>query len=482
MKRIVPVMVLAGVAVLAFAGMWQSSLSDEADKRMLSNPIRERPQLGTLLHVWYGFDPETGESVGGVQSSHWDATVVVQPQQGFYSSDDPEVIAWQIDQMLEAGITWVLISWSGTGQPNLPTGFSPNTRIYEASHRAAKAVLDHILTLNGRMKATILVEPWTDVEVLFGEPLAISEQDKAGIWEAIHKELYTPYRSVWFEWEGKPLIASWMPMDIGPDDRFTYRRMSVYEDIPAPPTFPMDWNMLDTTDPAEFKKLVSADGFRKVSPRLNWFHLYMSGFRDEPLSIDPYFESGWYDSQWKWVLDNRNEIDLLVAWTWNEYHEQNFIEPTVTDLPVGVAEVYRDKTRFYMERLTSGKNYQRHQGPVVSVNDLRQMVGSIGYSELGLTSETELETFLSKIIGRAESHVARYLGGEISMPVPPAVEEIILRLASNIYNFSLKTRRGPLMQVGDFNVQLNDDAVFTDAIRQDLVKFKRVRGARVVYP
>ena len=145
---------------------------------------------------------------------------------------------------------------------------------------------------------------------------------------------------------------------------------------------------------------------------MNWFHLYMSGFRDEPLSIDPYFESGWYDSQWKWVFDNRNDIDLLLAWTWNEYHEQNFIEPTVTDLPVGVAEVCRDKTRFYLERLSSGKTYQRHQGPAASVNDLRQMVGSIGYSEPGLTSEMELETFLSKIIFRAESHVAGYSGGE----------------------------------------------------------------------
>ena len=77
-------------------------------------------QLGTLLHVWYGFDSETGEPVGGRGSSHWDPTVVVEPEPGFYSSDDKALIKWQINQMRATGVTWVLVSWFGPGKAGPP--------------------------------------------------------------------------------------------------------------------------------------------------------------------------------------------------------------------------------------------------------------------------------------------------------------------------------------------------------------------------
>ena len=435
------------------------------------------------MQVWYGFDLATGKSVGGVGSSHWDSTVVVQPRHGLYSSDDPDVIAWQIDQMLDAGITCVMISWFGTGLPNLPFGFSPDNKFGEANHRATKAVLDHLLTLNGRMKASILVEPWPDVSRLHGEPFLISDSDKAEIWGIINYELYRPYKSVFLQWDGKPLVTAWMPMDIGPDNRFTYRRLSVYEDIPSPADFPMDWNLLDTTDANKYGQLISADGFRKVSPRFNSLYLYMSGRRDKIVQIDPYLREGWYDSQWEWVFDNRDDIKLLMVWTWNEYHEQNFIEPTASGSPLGVQELLRDRTRFYWNLFRSGQTFRRHDGPVANVKDLRHMVGTIDARELGLADDVERDAFLSSLLTRAGSYISAYLGSNYSRVRDwPAVEEAVLRLASNIYSYALKTRRGPLMQAGDFNVELNDDAVFTDAIKNDLDLLKVKRGIRVLYP
>ena len=52
-------------------------------------------------------------------------------------------------------------------------------------------------------------------------------------------------------------------MDIGPDNRFTYRRMAVAT-LPVPADYPMDWNVLDTQDSEVFKAIISSDGFKKV--------------------------------------------------------------------------------------------------------------------------------------------------------------------------------------------------------------------------
>ena len=314
-------------------------------------------QLGTLMHVWYGFD-EAGESVGGRGSSHWDSTVLVQPMKGLYASDDPEVIEWQIDQVLEAGITWVLISWSGPAVESLPASYSPNG-VHIGTHRATQAVLNYLNGLPGQpMKAAILVENWPDEQALFGDPLPLTDSEKSAIWDSIH-DLYQNYEEIWFDWEGKPLVAAWMPMHMGPDDRFTYRLMNVYQDVPLPDDYLMDWNMLDTQDREVFGDLVSEDGFRKVAPRLNWWPLYRIGYRDEPIQIDADLSERWYDLQWEWVFDDRDRIKLLLVWTWNEYHEQNFIEPTITQPSIGVGEVYRDRTRYYVDRLRSGQRFKR---------------------------------------------------------------------------------------------------------------------------
>ena len=347
---------LLAVAAIAATGAWLSVGSKDGVSEV---------QLGTLIHVWYGFDPNTGESVGGVGSSHWDSTVVVQPMKGLYTSDDPEVIRWQLNQMQEAGITWVLISWSGPATRGLPASYQPNG-VHVGTHRAAKAVLQEIKNFPGQpIRAAILVEPWPDEAVLFGTPFLMTDGEKADIWTAIHDDLFVPYRDIWFELDGKPLVAAWMPMHIGQDARFTYRLMNVYEDVPAPSEYPMDWNMLDTKSEAVFEaSLSNGDGFRKVSPRLNWLHLYMNGFRSVPLQIDPYFKDGWYDLQWQWVFRYRDRLKLLLVWTWNEYHEQNFIEPTLTEPEVGVGDLYRGRTRFYFDRLQSGEKFKRHiEGP-----------------------------------------------------------------------------------------------------------------------
>ena len=173
---------LIACAFLIVAGC-DSSPSD-------ATPPGANMQLGTLMHLWYGIDPQTGECRGGLGSSHWDETVLVEPEQGFYCSLDQAVIERQIQQMRSVGINWILLSWwgEGSGQP-----------IFRANHEATLKVLQHLQALNelgGTMKATILVEPWLATGSDFTPLVEIPESEKEAIWTLINNQLYRPHRDI----------------------------------------------------------------------------------------------------------------------------------------------------------------------------------------------------------------------------------------------------------------------------------------------
>ena len=82
--------------------------------------------LAALMYLWFGFDLDTGISLGGLKSSHWNTDLGIgsrvgitdEPAYGFYSSDDPGVIAQQLASMGEAGINTIIVSWHGWGDIN----------------------------------------------------------------------------------------------------------------------------------------------------------------------------------------------------------------------------------------------------------------------------------------------------------------------------------------------------------------------------
>lgn len=57
--------------------------------------------------------------------------------------------------------------------------------------------------------------------------------------------------------------------------------------------------------------------------------------------------------------------------------------------------------------------------------------------------------------------------------LPGGVEDVILRLTENAYLVAMQNRTGPVVQVGDFEVQMRDERVFTPALRGDLAPWRR---------
>jgi len=71
-------------------------------------------KVGAYYYVWYG-NNNNGSALGGLGSSHWNDSqgniVVDTPLDGFYSSANPDEIHKQLQEMVNIGIDFLVISW-----------------------------------------------------------------------------------------------------------------------------------------------------------------------------------------------------------------------------------------------------------------------------------------------------------------------------------------------------------------------------------
>ena len=207
--------------------------------------------LAALMYLWYGFDLETGESVGGLKSSHWNTPgvhsahrrgVTDEPEYGFYASDDPEVIAQQLADMEAAGISVLLVSYWGDGDSNLD-GRKENIES-EAIVRATKVLFDYISDNSAPFKIAFLVEPYMP------RPQEVTLAQKQSILDFLWDDFYKEYSDLMFQWEGKPLLATWDPLELKTpnDPRFTVKTWGSYFGGPDWKTKSnQDWNWYPRT-------------------------------------------------------------------------------------------------------------------------------------------------------------------------------------------------------------------------------------------
>jgi hypothetical protein len=57
--------------------------------------------------------------------------------------------------------------------------------------------------------------------------------------------------------------------------------------------------------------------------------------------------------------------------------------------------------------------------------------------------------------------------------LPPAVEDVILRASEKAYHITIQNRSGPLVQSGEFEVQIREGRVFTKELRDELQPWRR---------
>ena len=65
------------------------------------------------------------------------------------------------------------------------------------------------------------------------------------------------------------------------------------------------------------------DGCVALAPRFDDEHFRPGGVPP----YDPNPTRGWYERQWRWVLEHRSKIKIIAIYSWNEFHERSAIEP-----------------------------------------------------------------------------------------------------------------------------------------------------------
>ena len=488
MSRMVGAVALVGVAALAVAGAWL--VVDRGGEAVVER--REVPLL-MLWNLPYGFDQD-GECAGGPDSIGW-----VRPQErsfppdyGFYCTADPGYIAHAIGQMEDAGVGVVLLTWFGWGDINFDGEIhrADNSVIapdFVGANTAVKRILEHLRDSNSKVKAALMVEPFflnADPKILPAD-LTISQRQQ--ILDYAKTNFYEPFNGQMFRWgdEEKPLIANWknnegrwLLSETG-DTYFTFREYGVVAEG-------ADWEFtahrgLEGMEPG-------TDGAMWIAPRFDEFYLWNQGALPPGrnygtlVRLDPYLREGLYDQGWRKVYENSGEVSMVMLYGWNPWAEAAAIEPSLPD-----GDLLLRKTAWYYHRFTEGLEFQPFCLDTTRLwsqpADLKQFIGNLDARELGLDEGVSVSEFLAARLDEAQNLIERRLGRAYSpSEVPPGVRNIHLRLSANIYNYILMNKRNPVMQVGEFNFQLNDDRLFTDALKEDLALYRERKPVQVIYP
>lgn len=319
----------------------------------------ETTPLAALMYLWFGFDLDTGASIGGLGSSHWNTDIgsfnsrvgiTDEPVYGFYESDDPAVIAQQLGDMEDAGIDTILVSWHGWGDRDF--NGSIDDKEMEAMDRALTALLDYITSTNAPFKVIVLVEPF-----MLDVP-GLTLVNKQLILDRLFDNFYDVYPTLMFQWETKPLIVTWASLDLKEpaDSRFTIKSWGSVADPNWKVNTTQDWNWYPDVDLVEGN--ISDDGMITVFPRYDeyWGTIMGMVLGYDFRRVDPLLEDGVYEQTWQIVADNRSAINLILLYSWNELGEHAAIEPDKGISPVSYGYTLVEITAASYRQFLAGQN------------------------------------------------------------------------------------------------------------------------------
>ena len=88
------------------------------------------------------------------------------------------------------------------------------------------------------------------------------------------------------------------------------------------------------------------------------------------------------------------------------------------------------------------------------------------------TDATGLDSLLSDWIVQCQDLINTYTHRQYnSTNVPPSVQNVLLRLVSNMVSLSIQRRDSPIIKVNDWTVQTLSSDIFSDDLKDDLKPF-----------
>lgn len=108
----------------------------------------------------------------------------------------------------------------------------------------------------------------------------------------------------------------------------------------------------------------------------------------------------------------------------------------------------------------------------IDVDDLKQFTG-VKPDDLKFKKEHEnrLDEMLVKWISQAEDLIKSYTNNKFTDTVPPAVQNVCLRLTSNMIALAIERRDTPRTIVNDWSIRVSSSEIFTSDLKADLAPF-----------
>ena len=333
-----------------------------------SDPAPAQPRgdvvnLATLWYSWFGFDLDTGNSIGGLKSSHWNTDVgsygsrvgiTDRPEYGYYASDDPAVIAQQLSDMGQAGIDTIFVSWFGWGDTNFDDAI--DSQEGAAMHRAALALLDYISGNNAPFKVAIAVEPFMP------DPSGLSLVNKRKIVDFLFDNIYSVYPDLMFQMDGEDLLIHFNPVNLKEtaDARFTFKQWGSVDAQNWKASTTFDWN--GYPDISWLSQQIADDGTLILFARFDeyWAEIMGHTFSYDIRRVDPLLEDGVYEQAWQVAVDNKAAINLLIVYSWNEHGDHSAIEPTEGLTHISAGRILVEKTSEYYRQFLAGESIKTY--------------------------------------------------------------------------------------------------------------------------
>ena len=294
--------------------------------------------VGVVLYLWYG---NATTNTGGLGSPGWNSTscpgggaVVDRPNLGYYVSDSNQTFQTQISEMQSAGISFAVVSWWG------PFTQGEAGAINKATHD----LFSYLKATNSTFKVAIMVDAFPGT---CSPPLPRVSMSE--VYNYVYGNFATPYRQWYFEWQNRPLLMTFNPVEpLNNDTRFTSKMIGNYACKPVEtcPGYSLNLklNWVWWEAPSNFSEgeggsgvnmtndlgdpVISTDGEVTLIPRIDSLYAFLGGYQSGYLRFDDSLLLGLYQYEWEYVLVHKPEVKLVLIYSFNEYHERTAIEPT----------------------------------------------------------------------------------------------------------------------------------------------------------
>ena len=163
------------------------------------------------------------------------------------------------------------------------------------------------------------------------------------------------------------MVVTWADVDLKEpaDAWFTLKSWSSTDNPDWKVDTTLDWNWYP--DPELVAGTLSNDGVITVFPRFDEYWMHIMG---KPLSapyrrVDPQLTEGVYGRTWQAAVDAKNDVNMILIYSWNELEKHAAIEPDKGVSPVSYGSSLVEKTREYKRQFLAGQDIHGNRRPLI---------------------------------------------------------------------------------------------------------------------